>query len=217
MTAGRVDCVRVALVDDDDAYRARLEAELEEDDSLSCVATFADCETAVTQLRRVRTDVVLLDVHFPRGRMDGIAAARCLNAVRPELAIVMLTVDSDVEQLFEAVSAGAVGYVLKDASPDEIRAAVREAAAGESPMNGQLARKVVNHLRGLHGWRSGANGLDKTNREILALSSAGFSQKEVASELGLAHQTVRNRCQKIYRLLQVHSRKQALRKFFPER
>lgn len=211
----------VALIEDDPAFRRALERLIRAgDDGRACVGAWSTVEAALPALATAAPDVLLLDIDLPG--LPGHAALPQLLAARPALAVVMLTAHDDNELVFAALQAGAVGYLLKSAAPDEILAALDEAAAGGAPMSPAIARKVVGFFaaRRLPPPASASRvrdarlaGLTEREEELLALIARGESDKAAAARLGVAHGTVRNRLHGIYRKLQVSSRTEAAARY----
>ena len=171
-----------------------------------------DGESALAQLPALRPDVVLMDIRLPG--LSGIECVRRLKAVLPGVQIVMLTVFEDEERVFDALAAGATGYLVKRTPPAEILAAIAEVRRGGSPMSSAIARKVVQAFQ--HSRRSAPGGaleLSPREQEILTLLARGLRYKEVADQLGIALDTVRSHIRRIYEKLHVTSRTEAVVKF----
>jgi DNA-binding NarL/FixJ family response regulator len=210
--------IRVALVEDDPLYRESLATILRGTPGFTCASTHPSAEDALANLHPKRTDVALVDISLPG--QSGIELVRQLAQQAPKLLPVMLTIYDDPDRLFEALTAGARGYVLKSTPPAGILEAIREAHDGGAPMSRGVARKVLQFFR-RHSKADAparANGVpDKlrldllTERELEIVRSieVGFLAKEIADRLGITHGTVRKHLQNIYRKLEVCSRKEA--------
>ena len=186
--------IDVLIVDDHPALRAGLGHLLEAAGDLRVVAYAAGGREGVELARTHRPDVVLMDLEMPD--LDGAAATREIVAADPATRVVVLTSFGDRPRILEALEAGAVGYLLKDAEPEELIRGLRAAANGDAPLDPRAAREVLAARRD----RPAAELTDR-EREILALVAAGHANKVVALRLGISHKTVRNTlsaaCQKI--------------------
>ena len=178
--------IGVLIVDDHPALRAGLEQMLATDEGLAVVASASGGREGVEHAARHRPDVVLMDLEMPD--LDGAAATREIRATVPEAKIVVLTSFGDRARILEALDAGAIGYLLKDAEPEDIVRAVRAAANGDAPLDPRAAREVLADQRD----RPAAPDLSEREREILALVAAGHANKVIALRLGISHKTVRN-------------------------
>ncbi len=206
--------IQVAIVEDQRDVREGLRFMIHQSPGFRCVAACASAEEALRVLPSARPDVVLLDIQLPG--MSGIECIARLQAALPNLQVAMLTVFEDDDKVFEALRAGANGYLLKSTPPDKLLDALRELHAGGSPMSGQIARKVIRQL--VEGApRPAAEtpalpSLSPREREILDLLSKGHRYKEVADRLGISLDTVRTHIRNVYEKLQVHSRAEAMLK-----
>jgi DNA-binding NarL/FixJ family response regulator len=195
--------IRVLLVDDHKLVRAGLASLLEASDDIRVVGSAADGQEALELAAGTAPDVVLMDLSMPR--MGGVEATRRLLAVHPGLQVVVLTSFSDQEQVHDAVDAGAVGYLLKDADPADLVEGVRAAAAGQSPLDPKVARTLLTR-------RSGAAPQDQLSdreREVLALVAGGLANKQIARRLGITDRTVKAHLTSIFQRIGVTDRTQA--------
>jgi len=207
--------IRVALVEDDEKIRNHLINLLENSDNFRCVGAYPDAEEALEDIPEKFPEIVLMDINLPG--IDGIECTRQLKLKIPSILIVMLTVYEDASKIFNALKAGAVGYLLKLTKPDEILAALKEVSEGGSPMSAQIARKVVQSFQKKSPQTSDVtSNLTPRENQILELLTKGFLYKEIASELNISIDTVHNHLRKIYEKLQVHSRTEAVVKFLKE-
>ncbi len=202
--------LRVAIVEDDPRWRSNLELLLGETEGLECVGSYPSGEAAVADLPRRRPQVVLMDINLPK--MSGVECTRQLQALLPEVQIVMLTVYDDSDRIFQALQMGANGYLLKRASADEILQAIQDVHRGGAPMSAYIARKVVQSFQQQAPPTRPEEVLSKRESEVLGYVSRGYSDKEVAEALGLTPATVRSYLKTIYGKLHVHSRTQAIAK-----
>ena len=204
--------IRVLLVDDQPLFRESLGLLLSVQPDLLVVGEAGNGEEAVRQAAAVRPDVVLMDMRMPV--LDGVAATRRVLAVDPRSRVVALTTFDDDEYVFEALRAGAVGYLLKDVSGEKLVEAVRAAARGESFLQPSVAAKVVAEFARLA--RSGppnsqpsTEPLSDRELEVVRLVAAGASNREIAAELFIAEGTVKNHLTAILGKLGARDRTQA--------
>jgi DNA-binding NarL/FixJ family response regulator len=197
--------IRVLIADDHGVVRAGLSRLVGAPEDMEVVATAGGGTEAVEAIGRERPDVVLMDLSMPG--LDGIAATRAALARAPGTRVVMLTSFSDRERIVEAIDAGAVGYLLKDAEPEELLAGIRAAARGESPLAPKAAAELLSGRR--DPVPSPDPALTAREREILALLGQGRSNKVIARELEIAEQTVKNHLSRIFQALGVSDRTQA--------
>lgn len=204
--------IRIAVVEDDETLRKNLIELLEEAEGFKCIAAYPNAEDALEDIPRKSPDIVLMDINLP-GK-DGIECTYILKTKMPGILVVMLTVYEDAGKIFHSLQAGAVGYLLKLSKPEEILAALKEVAAGGSPMSTQVARKVVQsfHREKKDDIKEYAT-LTPREEQVLNLLSKGYLYKEIATELSISNDTVHNHIRKIYEKLQVHSRTEAVIKY----
>jgi DNA-binding NarL/FixJ family response regulator len=195
--------IRVLVVDDHAIVRDGVARLLGSADGIEVVATAADGATAVGEAIRVTPDVVLMDLSMPG--IDGVEATRQVLAAVPQARVVVLTSFADQRRILDAFRAGALGYLLKDAEPDEIIAAVRTVMEGGSPLDPKAARVVLDAQRGP---RAGG-GLSPREREVLELIGTGAANKQIARQLGIAERTVKAHLTAIFQELGVTDRTQA--------
>jgi DNA-binding NarL/FixJ family response regulator len=203
--------IRVAVVEDDNSIRGILKNWLEEADGFTCVGVFPDVESALPQIPRLKPDVAIVDINLPG--LSGIECVRQLKSLMPATQFVMLTVYEDSNHIFDALSAGATGYLVKTTSRESLFAALREVHAGGSPMSGNIARKVVQILQQPKPKMKPSEDLSKRENEVLALLAQGYLYKEIAEALGIRLDTVNTYIRRIYEKLHVHSRAQAVARF----
>jgi DNA-binding NarL/FixJ family response regulator len=205
--------IRVLVVDDHALFRRGLEMVLSGEPDIEIVGEAADGVEAVARVEELTPDVVLMDVRMPRA--SGIEAARLIRDSRPGTAVVMLTVSDDEEDLFEAVKAGATGYLLKEVSIDEVADAVRAVARGQSLISPSMASKLLSEFNALAvraEERQRAMSPRLTERElgVLRLVAKGLSNREIGDELFIAENTVKNHVRNILEKLHLHSRMEAV-------
>jgi DNA-binding NarL/FixJ family response regulator len=208
--------ITVSIVEDMDDIRARLKSILEESGEFACMAVYSNAEDAVKELPLLSPDIVLMDINLPG--MSGIECIRKVKAVCPEILFIMFTIYEDSEQVFEALTAGASGYLLKKTPHDQISPALKELYEGGSPMSTQIARKVVAYFQKNDATENdGEHILSSREKEVLELLSKGYLYKEIAAKLQISTGTVRQHIHKIYEKLHVQNRTEALNKFYGKR
>lgn len=207
--------LQVWLIEDHAVYGERLQRALNRIEGIRCAERFTACEDALTALaKQAAPNVILLDVGLPG--MSGLEGIALLREQAPQCAMVILTVFEDDEKIFKAICAGAVGYLLKTATPDEIATALHTAVAGGSPMNPRIARRMLDMF-------SKANppqrdyGLTPREHDILQLLVQGKTIKEAAFHLGIGFYTADEYIRSVYDKLQVRSRGSAIAKAVKEK
>ncbi|HPC58949.1 MAG TPA: response regulator transcription factor [Kiritimatiellia bacterium] len=202
---------KVAIVEDDAGFRALLERFINEAPGHSCVGVFATAEEALRGIPLARPDVVLMDIQLPN--LSGIECTARLKELLPDLPVIMLTVNSEPNRIFQALQAGAIGYLLKRTAPQKLLPAVAEALAGGAPMTGEIARKVVEFFKQSAPCRDSALNLSRREHEVLGLLSQGYADKEIAARLNLGYETVRTHMKHIFDKLHVRSRAGAVARY----
>ena len=203
--------VSVSIVEDNDQLRATLARVINRAEGFRCASQHASAEEALKELPQIAPDVVLMDINLPG--MNGVECVRQLKPLLPKTQIVMLTVYEDTENIFNALAAGATGYLLKRTSKDELLSAIREVQAGGSPMTAHIARKVVQSFQRPVPAVQPTENLSDREREVLELLSQGFLYKEIADKLGVGYETVHTYIRRIYEKLQVRTRTEAVARF----
>lgn len=204
--------IKVSIVEDDPALRECLAIVINGSSAYRCVGTHPDAESALRQMPQEQPDVALMDIHLPN--LSGIECLRILKPQLPGTEFIMLTAYSDDSKVFEALTSGATGYLLKRTPPAEILEAIAEAHRGGSPMTSQIARKVVHSFRQPTPVPASAEAvpsvLSVREHEILNHLCKGYRYKEIAAQLSISTETVRTHLRRIYEKLQVHSRTEAV-------
>ena len=203
--------IAVAIVEDDVPAREILAGWIRNADGFRCVGEFDDAETALAKLPHEKPSVVLFDINLPG--MNGIECVRKLKPRLPDTQFVMVTVYEDANHIFNALSAGASGYLLKQMRRNELLEALKDVHAGGSPMSSQIARKVVQSFRRNESEIAGTNDLSPREREVIELLARGYLYKEIAELLKISVQTVNTYIRRIYEKLHVRSRAQAVAKY----
>ncbi|HET9071141.1 MAG TPA: response regulator transcription factor [Acidimicrobiales bacterium] len=216
MSSGTADggvAIRVLIVDDQALFRRGLHVVLGTEEHIDVVGEADNGEEAVALAERLAPDVVLMDVRMPR--LGGIDAARRIRELAPSTRILMLTVSDEEEDLYEAIKAGANGYLLKEISVEEVAEAVRAAVQGQSLISPSMASKLLNEFNSLA--RRAAEQehaptpvLTARELEVLRLVARGMSNREVAAALFISDNTVKNHVRNILEKLHLHSRMEAV-------
>ncbi|MFB3879793.1 MAG: response regulator [Armatimonadota bacterium] len=203
--------IRLLIAEDETVVRVALAQLLAAETDIEVIGQAPDGEVAVDLARRLKPDVVLTDLTMPK--LDGIAAARLIKQDRPECAVVVLTIHHDDDHLFAAIKTGASGYVLKDAPPEQMVAAIRAAARGEGFIGPSLVGRVLEEFARVSRLRAAAKEIfaELTRREIevLELLGKGLRNREIAERLFLSEKTVKNHISSIFSKLQVNDRTEA--------
>jgi len=201
---------RIAIIEDDPELSELVSGWIRNTEGLDFVGAHGSAETAIQSLPDQHPDVVLVDINLPG--MDGIDCVRRLKLSMPHAQFLMVTVYQDTERIFNALSAGACGYMLKRSTREQLLAAIAEIREGGSPMSAQIARKVVQSFQATPAHNEAEN-LSTREKEVLSMLSQGFLYKEIADQIGSSIHTINTHVRRIYEKLHVHSRAQAVAKF----
>jgi DNA-binding NarL/FixJ family response regulator len=205
----------VWLIEDDERFRANMRDLINETPGLTCDLDVASCEEALIHLvSDAAPDILLTDIGLPG--LDGIEGIRQVRAVAPSIQVIMLTVFDDNDKIFRAICAGASGYLLKSAPPDNIIKSLKEILNGGAPVNAQIARKMLDMFTEIAAPKGDYN-LTNAEKEILQLLVGGNSKKKIAHDLGVSFHTVDSHLRNIYSKLHVNSRSSAVAKALKER
>jgi DNA-binding NarL/FixJ family response regulator len=216
--------IKVTIVDDNEEVRAALEKMITGAEGFDLTGSYGEGHEAIVLIPLMKPDVVLMDINLGKG-YSGIDCIGQLKPDYPEILFMICTVFDDDEKIFEALCAGASGYMLKRTSPAELLRAIREVFEGGSPMSGLIARKVVSVFQvndsGGQGWNpihakkgKALPVLSKRENEILQQLSVGLLYKEIAANLFISSETVRKHVYHIYEKLHVGNRVEAINKYF---
>lgn len=207
--------ISVCIVDDNTQLRNTLEEIITMSDGYKCIGTMGTAEEAINKLPQIRPDVVLMDINLGTTE-SGIDCVRILKPQIPTTNFMMCTVYEEDEKIFEALSAGASGYILKKTAPVKLLEAIRELYQGGAPMSSQIARKVVAAFQNKPAVETTTqlDGLTNREKEILEQLSRGLMYKEIAAQLFLSPETVRKHVYHIYEKLHVNNRVEAVNKYF---
>jgi len=208
------DAIRVLVVDDHALFRRGLEMVLAQESDIEVVGEAGDAVAAVERAAALLPDVVLLDVRMPKG--SGIEACVEIKEVAPSARIIMLTISDEEADLYEAIKAGATGYLLKEISIDEVSSAVRAVHDGQSLISPAMASKLLTEFA-LMAKRSNERieqvptpRLTERELEVLKLVARGLNNRDIARELFISENTVKNHIRNILEKLQLHSRMEAV-------
>jgi len=203
--------ITVSIVDDDSGLRDSISRFLRTARGFKCLSSYESAEEALRRVPAEHPDVVLMDINMTG--MDGIECTRRLKEASPDTQILMLTVYEDTERIFNALAAGASGYLLKRAAPPELLEAIREVHGGGSPMSGPIARKVVQSFRKAPPAKPEEGALSDRERQVLECLAKGYAYKQISDELGVSMDTTRTYIRRIYEKLHVHTRTDAVVRF----
>jgi DNA-binding NarL/FixJ family response regulator len=203
--------VCVLLVDDDDLMRAGLTSVLTSDETIEVVGEAGDGRLAVDEIRRLGPDVVLMDIRMPG--LDGISATREVLAGFPQVKVLVLTTFEDDDYIFDALNAGASGFLLKRTKPEELISAIHTVAEGDSLLSPSVTRRVIDRMAtqpvaGLSGAR--LDDLTPREREVLELVGRGLSNREIAESFVIEESTVKTHVKRILMKLGLRDRVQAV-------
>lgn len=209
--------INVAIVEDNNTIREGLAALINGTEGYDCVGSFVDCESFLLNLKTLNVDVVLMDIALPG--MNGIEGVKKAIIIKPELDILMLTIYEESEVVFDALCAGACGYLVKKTPPSRLLEAIKEVNEGGSPMSSRIARQVIGAFKES---KSVSNELDEftlSNREkeVLNRLADGNNYQEIAEQLLISVDTVRHHIKNIYKKLHVHTQSEAVAKAIRKR
>jgi len=202
---------RVAIVEDDSGLRDQLERILNSAPGVCCVGTFNSAEHALEGMVAARPDVILMDINLP-----GMSGIECVARLRKELSavhVIMLTIYEDSERIFQALKAGADGYLVKSSPTNILLRAIEDVHQGGAPMSSHIARKVVRQFHQSEPSRDEAANLAPREREVLNLLASGYVYKEIADQLGIGTETVKTYVKNICKKLHVRNRLEAVARF----
>lgn len=205
--------ITIGIVDDSRDLRENIGGYLGAFPEFRCTHCYATAREALAGLPKNPPDVVLMDINLGERATDGIECVRALKVLLPEILVLMLTVFEDTEKIFQALAAGASGYLLKRQRPEELLAAIREVVAGGAPMSTSIARKVVKSFQSAPPPGTESTELSHRELEVLKAMAEGLAYKQIADQLNVSIHTVRNYIRRIYEKLHVHSRTAAVVKF----
>lgn len=202
--------ISVSIIEDDPAVRASLVKLIDGSPGYHCVSQHADAESALREIPAVKPDVTLMDINLPG--LNGVECVRRLKPQLPNTQVIMLTVYQNTGHIFNALAAGATGYLLKQTPPAELLAAIRSLNDGGSPMSSHIARKVVQFFQQPAPQVNGDPALSPREAEVLDLLAKGYLYKEIADRMQISYATVHTHIRHIYEKLHVRSRTEAVAK-----
>jgi DNA-binding NarL/FixJ family response regulator len=200
--------ISVSIIEDDGPTRQLLAGWIGRAKGFQCLSEYGSAEAALARIPGDKPNIVLADINLPE--MSGIECVRRLKAELPQTQFVMLTVYEDADHIFDALAAGASGYLLKRTKRADLLEALSDVNTGGSPMSSHVARKVVQYFQQSQPASPDAGRLSQREREVLDLAARGYAFKEVAEALGISLTTVGTHIRRIYEKLHVHSRAQAV-------
>lgn len=206
--------VTISIVEDNDKLRGTLAKMIARADGFKFASDYGSAEDALAGLPKVKPDIVLMDINLPG--MNGVECVRQLKTLLPATQVMMLTVYEDTDNIFNALAAGANGYMLKRTPAKELIEAIHEVKRGGSPMTTHIARKVVQSFQKSAGQQQAANELSELSereQQVLDLLAQGLIYKEIADRLSISYETVHTYIRRIYEKLQVRTRTEAVAKF----
>ncbi len=202
--------IRVMIVEDDEIIRNSFVSLLGTSDKFDCVANYDNCEIAIKNLLKDDPDVILMDIELPG--ISGIDGITKIKKIKLDIDIITVTIHNDDDKVFQALCAGACGYLTKNISPEKLMDSIEEAYRGGGPMSTNIARMVVQSFQ-----RNTMSPLSPRETEVLQLLSKGKSYTMIADELFINKETVRSHIKNIYIKLEVNSKSQAIEKATKER
>jgi DNA-binding NarL/FixJ family response regulator len=208
--------ISISIVEDNDKLRGTLAKVIGRAEGFRLASDYANAEDALADLPKIKPDAVLMDINLPG--INGVECVRQLKSLLPQTQVMMLTVYEDTENIFNALAAGANGYMLKRTPTKDLIAAIREMQRGGSPMTTHIARLVVQSFQKPVTAASAATNqelseLSEREQQVLDLLVQGLIYKEIAEKLGISYETVHTYIRRIYEKLQVRTRTEAVAKF----
>jgi len=207
--------ISIAIVEDNHDIRLALEQIIGTADGYSVAGSYISGEDALLKIPSIKPEIVLIDINL--GGINGIEVVKILKKTMTDVLFMMCTIYEEDEKIFEALSAGASGYILKKTAPDKLLTAIKELQDGGSPMSSQIARKVVTHFQSTSNKTTindSLNLLSNREKEILEMLSRGLTYKEIAEKVFISPQTVRKHVYHIYEKLHVSNRIEAVNAFY---
>lgn len=206
--------IKIAIVEDNKDILEGLGMLINFEPGFECVSLINNGNEAIQLIPLLKPHVVLMDIDIPG--TNGIECIKYIKEKAPYIQFIMLTVFEDEDKIFNSLKAGANGYLLKKSAPEKIISSIRELLDGGSPMNAQIARKVVGSFQQFEAKKVEFE-LTKREYELLGLISKGYIYKEIATQLNISVDTVRTHIRNIYEKLQVNSKIDAINKVFPRK
>jgi len=202
--------ITVTIIEDDDEIRESLAILIAGTAGYSCNSTYKDCETAIIDVTKKHPDIILMDLGLPG--MSGIDGIKRIKEKMPDANILIFTIHNDSKLVFEALCAGACGYLTKDTPPTKLLEAIKEAHQGGAPMSSRIARMVVDSFKTIPHSK-----LTKRETEVLTHLCKGKSYRMIADTLVISEETVRRHIKHIYKKIEVSSKSEAVAKALKEK
>ena len=204
--------INVAIVEDNDTIREGLAALINGTTGYKCIGMFRDCESFLVKLNILDVNVVLMDIALPG--INGIEGVKEAKKIKPDIDILMLTIYEDSEKVFDALCAGACGYLVKKTPPSKLLEAIKEVYEGGSPMSSQIARQVITAFKESKDVKDDNKELELSSREkeVINLLAGGNNYQQIADQLFISVDTVRHHIKNIYKKLHVHTQSEAVAK-----
>lgn len=207
--------IKLLVYEDNPQLREGLTMLINGSDGFEVLASFKNCNNVLQEVQEYKPDVILMDIDMPG--TNGIEGLKKIRLVNNEVKILMLTVFDDNKNVFEAISNGANGYVLKKTPPAKLLEYIQEAQSGGAPMTSSIATQVLKMFSSIHNDKGEDYNLSEREKQVLSLLVNGYSYKMIASEMYIAIDTVRSHIKKIYEKLHVNSKSEAVAKAFKDK
>ena len=204
--------INVAIVEDNDTIREGLSALVNGTTGYKSVGAYRDCESFLVKLETLNVNVVLMDIALPG--MNGIEGVKEAKKLKPDIDILMLTIYEDSEKVFDALCAGACGYLVKKTPPSKLLDAIKDVYEGGSPMSSQIARQVITAFKESKDVKDESPDykLSPREKEVITLLASGNNYQQIADQLFISVDTVRHHIKNIYKKLHVHTQSEAVAK-----
>lgn len=196
---------RVFIVDDDEAIRSAYATMINSTPKFKVVGDFDNCEDAIKSIKKLKPDIVMMDIGLPQ--MSGIEGTRAISKMDPRIEVIIVSVHDEGQSVFEALKAGATGYISKSANYTELISALEEIEKGGAPMSSKIARLVVQDFHLSH-----TNPLTKRESYILSMVAEGKTYTQIAREANISKDTAKTHIRNIYKRLQVNKKSDAINK-----
>jgi len=200
--------INVIIVEDNKIINQSLTSLINRAEGFTCIGSYLNCESMLMEIPSIEPDILLMDIKLPG--MNGIEGVRRVKAIKPELNILMLTIHEENESIFDALCAGACGYLVKKTHPDRLLEAIEEAYEGGAPMSSHIARKVTTFFQKSNKLAADNTLLTDREQEILKELTSGKTYYAIAMTLNISKDTVRFHMKRIYKKLHVHSQAEAV-------